>query len=57
MWKCWNCKHKFSEPETAEEDRGECRGVRCSETFYVCPKCGIDDIEEIEEDEEDEYYD
>lgn len=67
-YRCNDCGHEFSRLKAIEEPRGEYWGVPCSETLYVCPNCGGDDIDEIDRDydgdeddddelEEDEYYD
>lgn len=40
-YKCLECGHIFEEGEQRKfaEDRGECFGAPCVETFYGCPLC------------------
>lgn len=56
MIRCENCGAELDEDElrAVEEPRGEFWGIPCSETIYVCPICGNDDLREIEEDEDED---
>lgn len=53
MWRCNECRERFSEPYIRYEDHGLFR-----EPWTECPECGSSDIEEVwgydDEDEEEE---
>lgn len=53
MYKCNHCGCEFSEPDTWEEDRGECWGSRAYEKMCGCPMCSSGDFDEYNEDEEE----
>ena len=55
-YKCCECGYVFDMPTTWLEDRGECWGMRCSETVRGCPECHGDYEEAYECEECGEYF-
>lgn len=50
-YKCNYCEYEFDDPDSYNEAVGEYWGQPAYQTFYICPKCGLDDYEEVYEKE------